>query len=353
MDRREFLAGLTTAAILGMLDSRYLEARAQMESGAPQRQPLERRTLGRTDLEVSVIGFGAILLRDRPASDAPSFVAEAIDRTVNFFDVAPEYGDSESKLGPALKPYRDKVVLACKTARRDADGARAELERSLRLLQTDHFDLYQLHHVERPEEVERLFAPGGAMEVLTEAKEAGKVRYLGFSAHSEEAALALLDRFDFDTCMFPLSFNIWWNGNFGPEVHKRLVEDNRGILAIKAMSHGQRRRGRGGNNPGAEGVWNTWYEPLRELDRIGLALRFTANLPVHSIVPPGNWELHKLALDFAQSGALTPLNEDETKLLRALADELPPVFQRRMAAVPPAAANPATTPTTAAPTTAG
>ena len=83
---------------------------------------------------------------------------EAIDRGINYFDVAPSYGNAEEQLGPALRPYRDNVFLACKTGRRDAAGAREEMEQSLRKMQTDHFDLYQLHAITSDEDVAQAFA---------------------------------------------------------------------------------------------------------------------------------------------------------------------------------------------------
>ena len=95
------------------------------------------------------------------------------------------------------------------------------IKRSLKLLKTDHFDLYQLHALSDVEEVEQAFGPGGAMETILKAKQDGKIRYIGFSAHSEDAAHAAMDRFDFDSILFPLSFPIWIKAKFGPSVYKR------------------------------------------------------------------------------------------------------------------------------------
>ncbi|MHB8971565.1 MAG: aldo/keto reductase [Pirellulaceae bacterium] len=121
-----------------------------------------------------------------------NFVAEAVDRGVNYFDVAPYYGNAQERLGPALQSYREKCFLACKTLERDAAGAAKELQRSLKLLKTDYFDLYQLHALMDVDEVEEAFGPGGAMETILKAQQDGKVRYIGFSAHSEEAAHAAM-----------------------------------------------------------------------------------------------------------------------------------------------------------------
>ena len=152
------------------------------------------------------------------------------------FDVAPSYGNAEEMLGPALEPYRKDVFLACKTTERKKEGARKELEQSLKNLQTDHFDLYQLHAVTTLEDVDTILGKGGAMETFLEARDEGKVRFLGFSAHSVEAAMALMDRFDFDTILFPFNFATWYAGNFGPQVMEKAKEKGMGILALKAMA---------------------------------------------------------------------------------------------------------------------
>jgi aryl-alcohol dehydrogenase-like predicted oxidoreductase len=319
MDRRKFIVGAGSAALLSLMDPRYLAVRRAVAAEAPPSRPLEMRTLGRTGEKLSLIAFGGIVVRNVEPATAANYVAEAFDRGVNYYDVAPMYGNAEERLGPALKPYRDRVFLSCKTERRDAEGTRRELENSLRVLQTGHVDLHQLHHMTTMEEVEEVFAPGGAMEAMVAAKEAGKTRYLGFSAHGEAAALALLERFDFDTAMFPFNFNTWWNGGFGPTLHKVITDKNLGNIALKPMLHGR----------GRDRKWNkAWYTPLEEIDQIGLAIRFTANLPVHTMLPPGHWELFKMALDLAQAGdgAFAPLNDAETAALREIASLARPLF---------------------------
>ena len=180
--------------------------------------PLERRTLGRTGEKLSIIGFGGIVVMDATPAQAAERVAHAIDRGVNYFDVAPSYGNAEEMLGPALEPYRKNVFLACKTLERSRAGATAELEASLRHLRTDHVDLYQLHAVTKKEDVAQILGPSGALEAFVAARAAGKTRFLGFSAHNVDAALALIDAFSFDTILFPINFATWHAGNFGPQV---------------------------------------------------------------------------------------------------------------------------------------
>jgi len=112
---------------------------------------------------LSIIGFGGIVVKDAKPEDASVLVKLAIDSGINYFDVAPSYGDAEIKLGPALEPYRKNVFLACKTTKRTKDESRAELEQSLQHLRTDHFDLYQLHAVTTIEDVNTIFGPDGAI----------------------------------------------------------------------------------------------------------------------------------------------------------------------------------------------
>ncbi len=141
MKRREFLkqAGLTAAAVAST---------TQLKAATPT-QPIARRTLGRTGEKLSIIGFGGIVVMNEETGAANNIVAEAVDRGINYFDVAPSYGNAQERLGPALAPYRKNCFLACKTDGRMKDDSRAHLEESLRLLKTDHVDLYQFHALTR------------------------------------------------------------------------------------------------------------------------------------------------------------------------------------------------------------
>jgi hypothetical protein len=140
------------------------------------------------------------------------------------------------------------------------------------------------------------------------------------------AAHAALDRYDFDSILFPLSFTIWIKDEFGPSVHKRAKQDNRGILALKAMAHQRWPQSMKRNDR----PWNkTWYEPFDDIDKVSLGLRFTAHLPAHAMIPPGHWELFKMAVELAQSGALTPLNDNEQEMVRAIAMDSEPIFTKQ------------------------
>jgi len=302
IERREFLKQASAGAMLGCFPA-TLAGLERVTNG-----PLERRALGRTGERLSIIGFGGIVVMDATAAEASSRVAHAIDRGVNYFDVAPSYGNAETMLGPALEPYRKQVFLACKTQERTKEGAARELEASLQHLRTDHVDLYQLHAVTTKEDVATILGPGGALEAFVAARKAGKTRFLGFSAHSVEAALALIDSFAFDTILFPVNFATWHAGNFGPQVLDAAARKQMGILALKAMAR----------QPWPEGATRThkkcWYEPLGDPAAAAEGLRFTLSHPVTAAIPPGDEALFAMALDLAaRFEPLTPAEADAIK----------------------------------------
>lgn len=280
---------------------------------------LEKRILGKTGEKLSIIGFGGIVVKDATPAESKERVAQAIDYGVNYFDVAPTYGDAEIKLGPALKPYRKNVFLACKTTERTKHGSQKELDQSLIRLRTDHLDLYQLHAVNTLEDVNTIFAPDGAMETFLKARDAGKVRFIGFSSHTVEAATELLDRFSFDTILFPINYTTWYGGNFGPQVLAKAHEKEMGILALKSMVKGPYPK------DVKERLPKCWYEPLSEPKDAKLGLRFTLSHPVTAAIPPGNENLFKMAMDLALE--FKPLKRKEAERIKELGLSGTPLFK--------------------------
>jgi aryl-alcohol dehydrogenase-like predicted oxidoreductase len=276
----------------------------------------------RDGVHLSILGFGGMVVVGMEQGGSDAVVGEAFERGVNYFDVAPYYGDGEAelKLGRSLEPYRKRVFLACKTLKRDAQGARRELERSLRRLRTDHFDLYQFHAVTEPDDVEMIFAPGGAAEAFLQARREGKIRFIGFSAHSVEAALAMLERFSFDSVLFPVNFICWSRGNFGPQVLERARTLGSARLALKALAHGRWHRGEIRRYP------NCWYRPIEDRALASQALRFTLSEDVTAVIPPGDENLFRMALELAAAG-LSPLAPLERKALLESARGLSPLLR--------------------------
>lgn len=283
---------------------------------------MERRTLGNTGESLSLVGCGGVAVVGMTQAEADALIGGVIEAGVNYFDVAPSYGheqETEKRFGPALKPHRDKVFLACKTGRRDAAGAQEELDRSLQHLDTDHFDLYQLHAITTLEDVEKAFGPGGAMETFVAARDAGKVRFLGFSAHSEDAAVAAMERFNFDSALFPVNFVTLFQGNFGPRILEAADARGVGRLALKAMARTHWAK------DAVRGYPHTWYEPLGDPRWSELALRFTLSQAITAAVPPGDPALVRWAVEFASR--FTPITPEETEGLREYAQGLQPIFK--------------------------
>ena len=282
---------------------------------------MEKRPYGETGWDLSVVGFGGIIVMDVTPDEADAYVSEAVERGVNYFDVAPSYGNAEERLGPALKPYRDSVFLACKTGRRDAVGAQQELDRSLSLMQTDHFDLYQHHAITSDEDVQQAFGPAGAMETFLKARDQGKVKHLGFSAHSVHAALAALAQFPFDSVLFPFNFVTFEQAGFGPQVLEAAQQRGAARLALKGMARGPWREG----DPNKSEYPKAWYEPLADRAEATLALRYTLSLPITAALPPGDIRLFRLACDIADD--FTPLSALELEAVKAKAAAEQPLFQ--------------------------
>jgi aryl-alcohol dehydrogenase-like predicted oxidoreductase len=326
MKRREFLKNSAIAAgsIGSMLNNASLSAatESQRDSKSSNRAKLPQREYGKSGVKLSIIGFGGIVVKDAEQQHANRIVAEAFERGVNYFDVAPSYGDAEFKLGPALEPYRKKVFLACKTTARSREGASRELAESLRRLRTDHLDLYQLHAItDVAKDVDAAFAKGGAMEVFIEAKKQGKVRHLGFSAHSEQAALAAMERYDFDSMLFPINFATYYKGSFGPKVIE--TAQSRGVarLALKALARQKWPQ----NDPMRRKYGKCWYQPLTARQQAKLGLQFTLSQPVTAAIPPGEESLFRLALDLAMD--LEPISTQDLEKVKQMAGTLNPIFQ--------------------------
>ena len=314
MERRAFIkqAAITAAAVAS---TSQITA-----SPATPANPIARRTLGKTGEQLSIIGFGGIVVMNEETGAASNIVAEAVDRGVNYFDVAPSYGNAQERLGPALAPYRNKCFLACKTDGRMKDDSRADLEQSLRLLKTDHLDLYQFHALTKMTDLDRVLGPGGAVETMEAAKKEGKIRYIGFSVHSAETALAAMDRYNFDTILFPVNWVLFTQANFGPQILKRAEEKKMGILALKGMAKTVWAADQKQNHPNPK----CWYQPAAFPDEASLGLRWTLGHPITAAIPPGDERYFRLAMDVAQN--YTPLAAHEEQALFSGGHGVEPIF---------------------------
>jgi predicted aldo/keto reductase-like oxidoreductase len=307
MDRRNFVKSTAVSA---------LAAAGAIAKGGQ----LPRRTYKGGD-KLSIIGFGGILVMGQEQKDANALVAEAVQRGVNYFDVAPSYGDgeAETKLGPALEPFRKNAFLACKTTMRDALGAARELERSLTRLRTDHFDLYQFHAVGKMEDVDRILAPGGAAETFVKARKDGKVRHIGFSAHNAEAAIRLMNAIELDSVLFPINYVNYAEGHFGPQILAEAKKHGMARMALKALAQTTWKPGETRTYP------NCWYRPIEDPDLQRQALRFTLSEEITAAITPGYPKFLRAAIDIAI--AFKPMKESERTALLASARGTEPIFK--------------------------
>ncbi len=321
MKRRSFLkiaGGVASGCALGV-NSALAGDSVEKVNG------LQRRILGRTGERVSVVGFPGLALRHHEQDECNAGLLKAFEQGLNYYDVAPAYGkdgECEIKMGIGLQALdRDKIFLACKTKMRDKEGARMELERSLKRLKTDHFDLYQLHCIFTPEEVKKALGPNGAMETLLKAKEQGKIRHIGFSAHTTKGALAALNGFSFDSVMFPINFVEYYKRDFGKAVVELANKQGVAVLALKAMSKG----------PWPKGMKRTrqwWYRATETQEETNAAVRFSLSQKnVAAAIPPSFLDLLDKAIEAGRS--YRPISKAETQQLKDTAQTCLSLFKKQ------------------------
>lgn len=299
---------------------------------------MQRKLLGRTGMEISCVTYGGIVSASiydgrcyaedgQPISDRQ--VAWAIEKGINYFDVAPTYGNAQEMLGRSLKPFRRDIYLACKTGKRLRAEAEPEMQESLKLLMTDSFDVYQLHGISTMQDIELAFGPGGVMEMLRDMKEKGIAVRLGITAHSEEVALKALELYDFDTVLFPFNWHMHMAYGMGDRLLKKAGERNMGILCMKSMIE---RAWTGPEERYASRFPKSWckpFDPETQTDLLMAGVRYVQALGVHTIVPPGNFDHFSFAVRHIDELLSRPISEEEKALLKQHLEEVRewPFFQ--------------------------
>ena len=283
------------------------------------------RPLGRTGINVSAVVYGGIVSAgcfDRavmpgdPQHNSDRYVGWALEHGVNYFDVAPSYGDAQERLGNSLRPHRGGVCLACKTEKRMRAEAEAEMLRSLELLHTDAFDVYQLHAMSTQQDLDRAFGPGGVMELMREMKEKGLTRFVGITAHSERVALRALEMYDFDTVLFPFNWHMHMAAGMGEKLRHAAKEKGVGLLCMKSMIE----RAWADEERYASRFPKSWcrpFDPEAEPELLSAAVRYALDLGVDTIVPPGNFDHFRFAVENIDRLLAEPLSGDERALLAA------------------------------------
>ena len=271
---------------------------------------MKKNRLGKTGMEISAVSFGGIVCTDEQPRDCEKFVSYAIEHGVNYFDVAPGYGNAQEKLGPALITYRKDIYLGCKSMVRSAD-VEAELHRSLKLLQTDYFDLYMLHELNTRDDVETAFGPGGAMEVIIRAKEKGLIRHIGVTTHSENAAIQALAYFDFETVMFPVNWALSIDRGYGDKLINICKYRDLGLLAIKALAHRAFI-----NESEQKKEPKAWIKTIYDNDELAVAaLKYTLSKGACTLIPPGNFTQFSFAVEHIEECLENPLTDNDRGLL--------------------------------------
>ena len=280
---------------------------------------MEKRTLGRTGYDSTVVALGAVAVSQVSQDVADQAIELALEHGVNHIDVAPTYGEAMERLAPWMPRVRDRVFLGAKTTKRRRDEAWQNIRECMRRLGVDSFDLFQLHGVTTMDELDAVTAPGGALEALVEMREQGLTRWLGITGHGPEAArvqLEALHRFDFDTIMFPFNPALYLNPEYRRDAEALISEaisKDVGIQIIKMIARGgwgDRKR-----------EFQTWYEPHREQVDIDRALWWLLSQPVHTAPCSGEITLLGKVLDAAERFA--PLSA--TQQQEIISSQTPPV----------------------------
>ena len=275
---------------------------------------MQYRKLGRTGFDVSAVAYGGIVSMEDGQAASDRYVAWALERGINYFDVAPTYGDAEEKLGNSIAPHRSKIRLACKTAERLKANAQKELKRSQELLHTDYFDVYQLHAISSMEDVDIAFGPGGVMEMVREMKEKGIAGNVGITAHNEDAALRCLELYDFDTVLFPFNWFMNLEHQMGSRLIKAAKERNMGVLCMKAFIE---RKWESEAERNASAFPKSWCKPIDVADEaFGMAaMKYALSLGVDTLVPPGNFASFSFAVDHIDECLRNPLSDADRQFL--------------------------------------
>ena len=260
---------------------------------------MEYRTLGKTGLKISRLGFGGIPIQKIDAEGTRQLAHRMLDAGINYIDTARGYTVSESYLGYALEGIRDHFVLATKSMSRDKAGMARDIDTSLANLRTNYIDLYQIHNP-TPADLDQVCAPGGALEALLEAKKGGKIGHLGITAHTNAIFERALELPWVETIMFP--YNIVETQ--GEALMRRCTEKNIGFIVMKPLAGGA-------------------------IEDASLALRWILQNEDVSVVIPGMAEEREIRQNLAAAQDRSPLTQAEQDQIFAIRQTLGTQFCRR------------------------
>lgn len=283
---------------------------------------METRRFGRTGHMSTVAIFGGAAFWEISQSDADKVMEQIIEAGVNHIDVAPSYGQAEERVGPWIAREQKRFFLGCKTMERTKQGAWDEMQRSLKRLQTDSFDLYQCHAITTMEELDAITMKDGALEAFVEARERGLTRFIGITGHGVNAPtiyLEALRRFDFDSVLFPLNFVQMANPEFRKYAEELITvckAKDVGTMIIKSVT-----RGPWGDKPKTA---TTWYEPFDQMDEIQHAVNFALSHNVTGLCTAGDTHILPMILKACQN--FKQLTNSEMEAMIKSGQQLEPLF---------------------------
>ena len=260
---------------------------------------MEYRILGKTGLNISLLGLGGIRIQRIDAAGTRVLIEKLVDNDINYIDTARGYTVSEAYLGEALVGLRNKFVLATKSMARTKEAMAKDIEISLTNLKTDYIDLYQVHNPSLAQ-LEEVIAEGGALEALLEAKAAGKIGHIGLTAHSEKVFEKALELDWVETIMFP--YNLVETQ--GDELIKKCAEKNIGFIAMKPLAGGA-------------------------IEDATIALRYITANPAISVVIPGMADISEFTQNLAAVNNTSPLSPAELSEIESIRKQLGTQFCRR------------------------
>lgn len=256
-------------------------------------------TLGKTGLTISYLGFGGIPIQKTDVSATKKLINSMIEKGINFIDTARAYTVSEEFLGEALEGVRDKFIIATKSMARTKSAMAADIDTSLKNLKTDYIDLYQVHNP-TPADLDQVIAPGGALEALLEAREAGKIGHIGLTGHTITIFERAVEMDWVETFMFP--YNIVETQ--GEDLMKKCTERNIGFIVMKPLAGGA-------------------------IDNPELALHFIAANPNVSVIIPGMYDVKEIDMNLAAIENTAPFTEIENRKIDEIRNQLGTTFCRR------------------------
>jgi uncharacterized protein len=330
-DRRQFLktGGALAAGLLSHEAQAATNQLPAMPSNPRTQASMPTRNLGKIGYKVAIFSLGGQSAIEKPNNFdvAVPLIERALDLGVNFIDTAPRYGPperwSEQYIGRVMQHRRNEVFLCTKSRERSRDAALRDIEQSLKLMQTDHLDLWLLHNIGVPEEVNNVFARGGAMEAFTQMHDQKVVRYLGFAAHYQPAPIIeLIDRHPFDACILALSAaDTHSPHSFTERLLTAAVEKQLGIIGMKIAARGR--------------ILSSWTPPPVEVQRrswegvatrpgtlnIREAMNYVLSLPVSTVII-GCDDIAQLEENVQIAREFTPLSQAQ---MAAIANKAAPI----------------------------